>query len=266
MWYNVTNLNNSIRSHVSVEIKRNIVITGASGQLGRALVQEYLRSGARVIAIDITASDLIETTKDFKFIPVDIRSRKEVKEAFNTVRSRFGTIHTLVNNAGVAFFTHYSQRTDGELQDMFEVNLKGSLNCILEMASTVDSKTQDISIVNIASIYGVLSPDFRIYQEKDRRSPEMYGATKAGLIQLTKYFAVSLADFGIRVNSVSPGGIFNDLQPQNPNFVDEYSKRTPLGRMANVNEIVQPVLFLSSQKASYITGHNLIVDGGYSAL
>ena len=110
----------------------------------------------------------------------------------------------------------------------------------------------------------MISPDPSIYHEDDRKNSEVYGATKAGIIQMTKYFAVHLAEKNIRVNAVSPGGIFNVENPQSAYFVDEYSKRNPMNRMANTGEILGAVLYLASDASSYVTGHNLVVDGGMS--
>jgi NAD(P)-dependent dehydrogenase (short-subunit alcohol dehydrogenase family) len=118
--------------------------------------------------------------------------------------------------------------------------------------------------VNIASIYGEISPDPKIYLDGDRKNSEVYGATKAGVIQMTKYFAVHLAEKGLRVNAVSPGGIYNPETPQSERFIKEYSKRNPMGRMAMANEILGAILYLSSDTSSYVTGHNLVVDGGMS--
>jgi NAD(P)-dependent dehydrogenase (short-subunit alcohol dehydrogenase family) len=147
-----------------------------------------------------------------------------------------------------------------------DVNLKGTFHCIKAFIIHSASESRVRSIVNIGSIYGVVSPDFRIYSEGDRRSPEMYGATKAGVIQMTRYFAVDLAKNGIRVNSISPGGVFNPESPQDPEFVRKYSERSPMGRMASESEIAATSIFLTSDLASYVTGHNLVVDGGYSSL
>jgi NAD(P)-dependent dehydrogenase (short-subunit alcohol dehydrogenase family) len=149
---------------------------------------------------------------------------------------------------------------------MMQVNLKGTFNCIRAFELNSNSNALNRSIVNFGSIYGMLSPDFRIYSEGDRRSPEMYGVTKAAVLQMTKYFAVDFASKGIRVNSISPGGVFNSQNPQQTEFIQKYCQRTPMGRMATITEVVDACVFLTSNMASYITGHNLIVDGGYSIL
>ena len=245
---------------------KTIVITGANGQLGESLTREFIKSGMNVIALDISRDTRFEKIEGANYLFCDVRKRDNVDEVFSQINSEFGPIAALINNAGTAFFTHYSQRKDSEISEMFDVNLRGPINCTLSLIESLNGKKGSISIVNIASLYGIVSPDFRIYGSLDRRSPETYGATKAGVIQLTKYFAVALADLGIRVNSVSPGGIYNDRDPQDDEFVRRYSERTLLKRMARVDEIVKPVLFLVSDASSYITGHNLVVDGGYSAL
>ena len=118
------------------------------------------------------------------------------------------------------------------------------------------------SIINISSVYGVVSPDQRIYGDTGLNSSLVYGSSKAGVIQLTKYLATYLADRGIRVNCISPGGIFNN-QPEY--FLQRYVKKTPLGRMGAVEDIIGAIVFLSSEKVSgYITGANIVIDGGFT--
>jgi NAD(P)-dependent dehydrogenase (short-subunit alcohol dehydrogenase family) len=119
------------------------------------------------------------------------------------------------------------------------------------------------SIVNVASIYGVVAPDPRIYlDDKSQYNSSIYGMTKAAIIQMSKYYAIQFAPYGIRVNTISPGGI---KQEQTITFQKAYIEKTPMRRMAESNEIVDAILFLLSDMSSYITGHNLIVDGGMSA-
>ncbi len=246
---------------------KSVVVTGCNGQIGRELCKQYVNFGAKVIGIDISekqSSDL--TMKDFTYFISDICQSTKIEKSFEEIKSRFGSIDILINNAGVATFDHYTNRSEDQLDLMMDVNLKGTFNCIRAFINHSASKSHDRSIVNIGSIYGVISPDFRIYSKGDRRSSEMYGATKAGIIQMTKYFAVDLAKNGIRVNSISPGGVFNPESPQNPEFVLKYTERTPMGRMALDSEIASASILLTSNLASYITGHNLVVDGGYSTL
>ena len=120
------------------------------------------------------------------------------------------------------------------------------------------------SIVNIASIYGIVGNDFSVYKNTDgMTSPAAYSAIKGGIVNLTRYLSSYLGEYNIRVNCVSPGGVFNN---QHPNFVKQYSKRVPLKRLASPDEISPAVTFLLSEGARYITGHNLVVDGGWTAI
>ena len=148
-----------------------------------------------------------------------------------------------------------------------DVNIKGTLNCIKFFAKFLKNTKKFGAIVNVASHYGMVTPDPRIYTDCKRRNSEIYGATKAAIIQVTKYFATNSSYDGVnlRINAVAPGGILNEKKPQGKIFQKNYSYRTPLNRMAYPNEIVWPILFLLSKKASYINGHTLVIDGGYTA-
>ncbi len=244
-----------------------VVITGASGQIGTELCQQYLAHGALVIGLDIASDANVESDSDnFHFQQLDIRNLGAVADCFKDLAAKFGSLDILINNAGTATFDHFLNRSEGDIDLVMDVNLKGVFNCIRAFVTSSIEVPRDRSIVNLGSIYGIVSPDFRVYESGDRRSPEIYGATKAGVIQMSRYFAVALAEQKIRVNSVSPGGVFNPESPQGANFIESYNYRTPLGRMASSMEVVNAILFLSSSSASYITGHNLVVDGGYSAL
>ena len=244
-----------------------VVITGVSGQLGNLLASQYMDLGAKVIGLDFTPPNTSDPESlPIDFIKLDIRNVRSVDETFKALISKFGGVDILINNAGTATFEHFLDRTEENVDLMMDVNLKGTFNCIKSFVKSGASNNSERSIVNVGSIYGLVSPDFRVYEEGDRRSSEMYGATKAGVIQMTKYFAVELAKAGIRVNAVSPGGIFNPANPQGDQFIKKYSHRTPMGRMASTSEITSAIIFLTSKAASYITGHNLVVDGGYTSL
>ena len=257
-----------MRKDISLSHKgKLVIITGCNGQIGRELCKQYADVGAKVIGIDISEKQSTDLNlEDFTYFISDIRQSTTIEKCFEEIKLRFGSIDILINNAGVATFDHYINRSEDQLDLMMDVNLKGTFNCIRAFIIHSALESRDRSIVNIGSIYGVVSPDFRIYSEGDRRSPEMYGATKAGVLQMTKYFAVDLAKSGIRVNSISPGGVFNPESPQDSEFVRKYIERSPIGRMASESEIASAVIFLTSSLASYITGQNLLVDGGYSAL
>jgi NAD(P)-dependent dehydrogenase (short-subunit alcohol dehydrogenase family) len=117
-------------------------------------------------------------------------------------------------------------------------------------------------MVNVGSIYGVVGANQSIYGESGRNSSEVYAASKGGVISMTRYLSVYLASKNIRVNCLSPGGVFNN---QDPFFVEKYSERTPMGRMATVEDLKGAILFLASDASRYVTGHNLVVDGGWTA-
>jgi NAD(P)-dependent dehydrogenase (short-subunit alcohol dehydrogenase family) len=257
-----------MRKDISLSHKgKSVIITGCNGQIGRELCRQYADVGAKVIGIDVSEKQSTDLNlNEFAYFSADIRQSTTIEKCFEEIKLRFGSIDILINNAGVATFDHYINRSEEQLDLMMDVNLKGTFNCIRAFIIHSALESHDRSIVNIGSIYGVVSPDFRIYSEGDRRSPEMYGATKAGVIQMTRYFAVELAKKGIRVNSISPGGVFNNEFPQNSEFVRKYSERSPMGRMASESEIAATSIFLTSDLASYVTGHNLVVDGGYSSL
>jgi len=127
------------------------------------------------------------------------------------------------------------------------------------------SALKEAKIINISSIFGSVSPDYRNYTDLARNSSEVYGASKAGLLQMTKYFAVHLASRNISVNAISPGGIYNEENPQGEDFVRNYSYRTPMGRMAKVDEVSDSVLMFANNNSTYITGQNIIVDGGLTS-
>jgi NAD(P)-dependent dehydrogenase (short-subunit alcohol dehydrogenase family) len=257
-----------MKKNVSISHKdKTVVVTGCNGQIGRELCEQYASVGANVVGIDISetqSSDL--SIENFTYFTSDIRNTDSVDSCFEKIKLKFGNIEILINNAGVATFDHYLNRSEDELDFMMDVNLKGTFHCIRAFITHMGPESHVRSVVNIGSIYGIVSPDFRIYSEGDRRSPEMYGATKAGVIQMTKYFAVDLAKSGVRVNSISPGGVFNPKSPQDPDFVRAYNDRSPMGRMASESEVASASIFLTSDLASYITGHNLLVDGGYTAV
>jgi gluconate 5-dehydrogenase len=241
-----------------------IVITGAVGYLGNVLCRTLLDQGSIVIGLDLKESSI--KNKNFHFYSCDIASKEEVKETFSKIYDIFGRIDVLINNAGVSFGTNFLERTEEELDHVLNVNVKGGIFCIQSYVEGFDDHKMDAgAIINIGSIFGVVSPDFRNYTDYKIVNSEIYGASKAGVIQMTKYFACYLAKRKIRVNSVSPGGIFNELNPLGEDFVKKYSSRVPMGRMANVDEMVGAVMYFASNASSYTTGQNLVVDGGLTA-
>ena len=253
-------------------IGKSFVITGAAGQIGSSMIDACLELGANVIACDSSLESLNSRAHAKKWRPekilklrCDIAVREEVYQVYKLGSERFGRIDGVINNAGVSTFEPFLERTDEEFDWVMNVNLKGTFLCIQEYAKYAIKFDIAGTIVNIASLYGVISPDPRIYTDCERKNSEVYGATKAGIIQMTKYFAVHLAQHGIRVNGIAPGGVFNPENPQGGDFQKNYAYRCPMERMADVSEIVDPTLFLMMPAASYITGQTIIVDGGFTA-
>ncbi len=248
---NIFNLKNKI-----------VVVSGSSGQLGRSICEFFFNLGSKVIGLDLENNN----ENILRYYNLDITKSKDVNLVFKKIFNEFGRIDVLINNAGVSTFEPFEIRPEDKFDWVMDVNLKGTFNCIQCFTNLFDLNNQDkASIVNIASIYGLISPDFRIYTDLDRKNSEIYGASKAGIIQMSKYFAVHLAERNIRCNSVSPGGIFNPENPQGKDFISKYSDRCPMKRMAKSEEIIGAIVYLSSDLASYTTGQNITVDGGTSA-
>jgi len=244
---------------------KNVLVTGAAGQLGRTICGAYIKAGSRVIGADNDSNGKKKSDPGLaEYLLMDISDKESVVKAFKHIYSKSGRLDMLVNNAGVNVFEPFEERSEKSFDWVTDVNLKGTFLCIQEYAKQARRGLHKGSIVNITSLYGVISPDFRIYTDCNRSNSEVYGAVKAGIIQMTKYFAVHLAQYGIRVNCVSPGGIFNPDSPQGADFIKNYSYRCPMGRMAKAEEMVGGVLYLSSEAAAYTTGQNLVIDGGFS--
>jgi NAD(P)-dependent dehydrogenase (short-subunit alcohol dehydrogenase family) len=180
------------------------------------------------------------------------------------VKGNFGPVHGLINSAyprNKAYGAKYENIKLSDWRENVDMHLNGYFN-VTQKVSKVMMEQNFGNIVNIASIYGVLGPDFGIYEGTNMTMPGEYSVIKGGLVNFTRYLATYLAKYNIRVNCVSPGGIF-DSQPQS--FVEKYMSRTPMGRMGNPEEIVGGIIYLLSDLSSFVTGHNLMVDGGWSS-
>ncbi len=244
--------------------KKIVLITGSSGQIGAAFSELFLSQKAIVIGIDKMQGKL--RNKNFYFYRLDISNKKKVETALSKIIFKFKKIDVLINNASISIFSKFYKRKDQEINNTINSNLKGSLNLINSyFKEHKRKKLKKCNIINVGSIYGLLSPDFRIYGKKDNHNSEIYGASKAAIIQITKYYCVALSKYNINVNCISPGGILNEKKPQSKSFLKKYSLRVPKKRIGRVNDLYTAILFLSSEHSDYINGQNIIIDGGLSS-
>lgn len=235
-------------------MNRTIIITGSEGQLGQCFVKHFLSLGNRIIAFDVKDSTQINHVNYFK---VDITQKQQIETALKKIER----VDVLINNAGVMVFTDFTERTEEELDYVINVNLKGTIFMTQGVFNRFMKVQKSGCIINVGSHYGVVSGDMRLYSKGDRKTAEIYGATKAGVIHLSKYLAAYMAPYNIRVNCISPGGIFNH---QDEVFVKKYSAKVPFNRMGNENELLSTLEYLMSEESTYVTGQNIIVDGGFT--
>jgi len=262
---------------VSAEV---VLITGVSGQLGAEYAKTFLQRGARVAGLDVMASErsaaLANAHSDrYLFATVDITSKASLQSALENVKEYFGPPAVLVNNAAIDSPPSAPPEENGPFEEypesswnkVLDVNLKGMYLCCQVFGAAMAQAGRG-SIINIASTYGMVSPDQNLYEYRRRRGevfykPVAYAVSKSGVLNLTRYLAVYWAKHGVRVNSLSIAGVFNH---QEQAFLDAYCGRIPVGRMAEQHEYNGAVLFLASRASQYMTGANLVVDGGWTAI
>ena len=254
---------------------KTAVVTGAAGQLGGEYVRALLGAGASVAALDIRPDNPKGNLKEieserFQLTEVDITSRASIQSALETVTARFGNPDILINNAAIDAPPDACEQETGPFETypesswelMMDVNLKGLFLCCQVIGGHM-ARTGGGSIINISSIYGMVSPDQRIYEYKDKPffKPVTYSVTKSGILNLSRYLATYWAKNNVRVNTLTLGGVFNN---QDNVFLKNYTDKVPLGRMAKQNEYNGAILYLASGASSYMTSANIIIDGGYS--
>ncbi len=238
-----------------------IIVAGGSGLLGKAFVEDITRKGG----IAVNADRAAETSPDGKTFRLEVTSQESIRELVEQTLDRFGRIDGLVNSA-YPRTEDWGVRFERIPADSWRKNIDMQLNsCFLlcQAVLSVMERQSSGSIVNIASIYGMVGNDFSLYEEYGGTSPAAYSAIKGGIINFSRYLASYYGKKGIRVNCVSPGGIY-DRQPAS--FVKKYEAKVPMGRMGEPDDIAPAVSFLLSDEAKYITGQNLAVDGGWTAI
>ena len=250
---------------------KTIIVTGACGLLGREICKALAELNACIVLADIdimTAKKLEEELRDVygasvTAFPLDISSEDSVNKLVDELSKQAVSVDGLVNNAyprNAAYGTIFENITMDSWRENIDMHLNGYFNVSQKIARIMMQQRQG-NIVSIASIYGMLGPDFSIYEGTTMTMPAEYAAIKGAIINFTRYLATYLAAYNIRVNCLSPGGIFNE---QPASFVEKYKQRTPMGRMGNPEDIAGGVLFLLSNLSSYMTGQNLVIDGGWS--
>jgi NAD(P)-dependent dehydrogenase (short-subunit alcohol dehydrogenase family) len=242
---------------------RVAVVTGGLGQLGSEYVRGLEGRGMKVAVWDVAADE-----------PVDVTDRGSIEAALERLVDEHGVPHLLVNNAAidappdapaeeVGPFETYPEASFDRVMD---VNVKGTLLCCQVVGGAMAREGRG-SIVNISSIYGLLSPQQDVYEFRRRggdafTKPVAYSVSKSAVLNLTRYLATYWAKSGVRVNTLTLAGVFNE---QPTEFLEAYTARVPLGRMAQASEALGAIVFLASDASSYMTGANLVVDGGWSA-
>ncbi|MBI4635725.1 MAG: SDR family oxidoreductase [Candidatus Rokubacteria bacterium] len=259
---------------------RVVIVTGAAGLLGREYAGALLEAGARVVLLDVKGETVHELAGALAArgpvlaVEADVTDAESVRAMVSRVLGVFGRIDVLVNNAAVD--PKFDRDAVGEHVVGFEefpleawnealaVNVTGMFLCAQAVARPMLARGGGV-IVNVSSIYGMVGPDQRIYAEPGGRpayKPVTYSVSKSAVYGLTRYLATYWAAKNIRVNALTLGGVEH---AQDPGFIARYSARTPLGRMARASECSGALIFLVSDASSYMTGANLVVDGGWTA-
>ena len=263
------------------------IVTGGLGRLGSQYVRTFVSAGASVAVFDLaTASHpivagLVENGRPVSLHTVDLVQREAVQKAVSDVSARFGAPTILVNNAGLGSPPNAPAADNGPFEEypesswdvMIDSHLKSAF--LVSQAFIAQFKAAraaqshlEGSIINVSSTYGVVSPDQSVYGYRRRSGQEYYkpigySVAKSGVLNFTRWLAEYAAPFGVRVNTLVPGGV--QEKDHAPEFVAEYVKRTPLGRMARDDDYNGAVLFLASSASAYMTGATLVVDGGWTA-
>lgn len=263
------------------DVSRELVlITGVSGQLGSEYARAFLQRGARVVGLDARTSPASEALQNefpesYGFSVADVAAKATLERAASQIAERFGVASVLINNAAIDSPPSAPPEENGPFEDypeaswdkVIDVNLKGVYLCCQVFGAQM-AKAGRGSIINVSSIYGVVSPDQSLYEYRRQRGevffkPVAYSASKSGILNLTRYLAAYWGKVGVRVNSLTIAGVFNH---QEQAFLDAYCGRIPVGRMADKQEYNGAVLFLASAASQYMTGSNLVVDGGWTAI
>ena len=256
-----------------------VVVTGGTGLLGSAYCQGLAEHGAQVVMADLAAADPVAKARAVKSpqgpgawgIACDVGVEADVVQLFQTVLEKFGRVDAVLNNAAAtgehlmrqgAVFTSFEDSTLAVWEQAIRVNLTG-VYLVAREGRKAMLQSGGGSLVNVSSTYGVVGPDHRIYDGMKFNSLPSYAAAKAGVHGLTRWLATYWGEKGIRVNTLVPGGVQNNHDPE---FVRRYVARTPLGRMAKPEDMVGMMIYLVSDASAYSTGQQFFVEGGWTAV
>ncbi len=258
---------------------KTAIVTGALGLIGKEHCRALSEAGANVVVADVNEKDCVEFAKTLETesigVTLDVTEPNSIKKLRDKILAKLGHIDVLVNNAAINDMFENPKAASEQSkfenyplelwQKSIDVNLTGVFLCS-QILGTVMAKQKSGSIINIASTYGITAPDQSLYIKEDGSQsfykPPAYSATKGAVIMFTKYLAAYWGKDGVRVNTLTPGGVENS---QDEFFIKKYSEKTPLGRMANPTDYKGALIFLASDASSYMTGANLIVDGGWTS-
>ena len=263
-----------------------VVVVGGRGYLGRDFCQKLRSQNAIVISADLPAPSKAASKSDYNYqfedieqIDIDITSRESIVNVVRDIVTKHGRIDTLIYSVTAKtnnFFVPYTEYSLDNWRTIINVELDGVFLVTQEVGRFMEQEKKG-NIILLSSIYGVVGNDQRIYEgsnlselyadgdSKDKKiySPAVYPVSKGGIISLTRYLATYWGDKNIRVNCISPGGVYHE--GENEEFLKRYSAKVPLGRKAEVSEITGSVVYLASDESSYTTGQNIIIDGGWTA-
>lgn len=250
------------------------LVSGATGYLGREIAQALAEAGAHVyvngrdkhkvesFVLELKSKGFFAESAVF-----DMLNNNEVTSFINQISTQ--KLNIIVNNAYCGGAGNILTSTDADYRSAYEIGVVAPQFLVknsLHLLRAAVKNDKDASIINIASMYGIVSPDLRIYSNEKHANPPYYGAVKAAIIQWSRYAACEFGSLGIRVNSISPGAFPNNLiRKAGAEFVKSLEDKIPLGRVGQPEEVAAPIVFLASSLAKYVTGANLVVDGGWTA-
>jgi NAD(P)-dependent dehydrogenase (short-subunit alcohol dehydrogenase family) len=245
---------------------KTVVITGGYGHLGTAIVESLVVHGGNVYVLGRDRNKFSKSFGDdkVKFVNCDVAQTASIEKAFEEVAQKAGVIDVLINSA----FYSKGQSPLAMSDEDWATGIDGTLGNVFRCMRAIIphmNKQKSGKVINVSSMYGMIAPDFSIYDESpDFLNPPHYGAAKAGVLQLTRYYASYLGKSGITVNSVTPGPFPSDAVQKDRSFIEKLSSKTILGRVGKPKDLAGIFVFLSSDSANYITGQNFVVDGGWT--